>query len=185
MVPLVRYRFSVDDYHRLGEIGVLGEDDRVELWDGEILVMSPIGSPHAACVSRFNRVLTMLAGDRAIVRVQDPVELNKWSEPQPDLLVVRFRADFYAGAHPLPSDVLLLVEVADTTLPYDRDFKLPRYAADGIVEVWLADLQADTITVYREPGPSGYGSATTARRGDVISPAALPDVTVAVIDVLP
>src|SRR5579863_6654097 len=136
-VQITRWAISVADYHRIAEAGILGEDDRVELIDGEVRVMSPIGNPHAATVNRYNALLSTLVGKDAIVSVQNPIQLNDMSEPQPDVVLLRFRDDFYADKTPTPADVLLIIEVSDTTLAYDRLEKLPRYALAGIPEVWL------------------------------------------------
>ncbi|MGH9226112.1 MAG: Uma2 family endonuclease [Acidimicrobiales bacterium] len=185
MVPLVRYRFSVDDYHRMADAGVLGEGDRVELLDGEILMMAPIGDRHGWCVIKFTDVLVHGSQRRAWVSVQGPVRLGPWSEPHPDLALLRRSPRESPSGHPGPDDVLLLVEVSDTTLRFDRDFKVPLYAAAGVAEVWVVDLQSETILVFREPAGTAYASVTQARRGNVISPGALPDLLVAVDDVLP
>lgn len=124
-----RHRFSVDDYHRMVDAGLLGEDDRVELLEGDIIDMSPIGSRHAACVDRLTRLLTIGLSEQAIVRVQGPIRLDELSEPQPDVAVLRRRDDFYATALPGPDDVMVVVEVADTTLAVDREVKAPLYGA--------------------------------------------------------
>ena len=124
----------------MGQAGILGEDDRLELLEGEIVEMAPIGSRHQSVVDRLTRLFSNRVGDAAVVRVQGPVRLGDDSEPQPDLLLLRRRADFYATAHPGPEDVLLLVEVPDTSTEYDREVKLPLYARHGIAEVWLVGL---------------------------------------------
>jgi Uma2 family endonuclease len=175
-------RFTVAEYHRLGEVGILGEDERVELIDGWIVNMSPIGSQHAACVSLLNRVLRPVEAT-AIVRVEDPILLNDDTEPQPDIAVVRFKANLYADAHPRPEDVLLLIEVAETSLEEDRDIKLPRYAASSIPEVWLVNLMANMIEVYREPlilanGVPGYRSRTDFHPGEPMCPEAFPELEI-------
>lgn len=137
----VNYRFTVDDYNRMAETGILKEDARVELIEGEIKMMSPIGSRHASTVDRSDRALKRLLGDSYIVRVQGPILLDDYSEPQLDLAVLHFRDDFYAGGHPTPADVLLVIEVADSTLQEDRKVKMPLYARAGIPEAWLVDLR--------------------------------------------
>jgi Uma2 family endonuclease len=180
-----RYRFTVDDYYRMAEAGVLAPDDRVELIDGEVVEMAPIGSRHAACVDQITRLFVTGAGDRAVVRVQNPVRLSPYSEPEPDLVLARPRPNGYAAAHPAPVDVLLLVEVADTTVAFDRGRKLQLYAGAGIPEVWLIDLPAATVEVYREPDGARYLRWSTAVAGDHVSPAAVPDLTLAVSDLLP
>jgi Uma2 family endonuclease len=151
-----RRLFSVVEYHRMAEVGILCEDDRVELLDGEIWQMSPIGSRHAACVDRLNRLLNRQVGPDVIVRVQSSIQLDDYTEPQPDLALLRMQPDFYAEALPTAADVLLLIEVADTSLEFDRRIKLPRYAQAGIPEVWLVDLQAKSVRVYTQPAESGY-----------------------------
>jgi Uma2 family endonuclease len=137
-----KHRLTRDEYYRMAETGILAPDARVELVEGEIIDMAPIGSPHAARVSRLAKIFTLALAERAIVNVQNPLVLNEYSEPEPDITVLRYREDFYAGGHPRPEDVLLVIEVADTSLQYDRDVKLPLYAAHGIPEYWLVDLPA-------------------------------------------
>jgi Uma2 family endonuclease len=183
-VQVRRRRFTVAEYYRMAEAGILGEDDRVELIEGEILVMSPIGSRHAAAVGRLNRFFSQGAGTAALVRVQDPIHLGDRAEPQPDIALVRPRDDFYAGAHPGPEDVLLLVEVADTSLRYDRLVKVPLYARMGIREVWVVDLDDGSVEVHRQPSPQGYGEVQRLRRGQRLAPLALPEVEIAVEDLL-
>jgi len=168
-------RFTVHDYERMGRAGILTEDDRVELIDGEIIQMSPIGSRHVAVVGRFSKRFEQRFGDVALVFVQSPVRLAEHDEPEPDLALVRPRPDFYAAALPTPADIFLLVEVADTSLDFDRRQKLPLYARRGIPEVWLADVTTDTILVSRDPTPSGYRAAWTVGRGDRIAPLAFPE----------
>lgn len=183
--PLVRrHRFTVDDYHRMAEAGVLREDDRVELLDGEVVVMSPIGDPHAACVNRLNRLLGARVGERAIVSVQNPIQLDSHSEPQPDVALLRPRDDFYASATPRPEDTLLAIEVGDSSVRFDREVKAPLYARAGVPELWLVDLGMGEIRVCRQPAATGYGEVSVKRRGDDLSPQALADVVVRVDAVL-
>jgi Uma2 family endonuclease len=165
--------------------GIIHEDERVELLDGEIIEMAAIGSRHFACVNRYNRLFNMQVGDRAIVSIQNPFHLSTYSEPEPDVVLFRPRADDYAAALPDPDDVLLIVEVSDTTLAYDRDRKLPRYAEAGIPELWITELRRELVTAYREPEGRRYRRAVVYRRGDVLTPAALPDVAIAVNAILP
>lgn len=182
--PLLKGPFTLDAYHRLGELGVLDEDDRVELLDGQIVAMTPIGGAHAACVNRLTALLSRRTGPDTCVSVQNPVVLAERWEPQPDLAVVR-RAGGFSGAWlPGPQDVLLVIEVADSSLERDRDIKIPRYATAGIPEAWLVDLGADTITVYRAPGPDGYREVVTVTRGATLRPLRLPDITIAAADIL-
>ena len=169
-VPLERerYRFTVDEYDRLGEAGILGEDDRVELIDGEIVMMTPIGVRHAAGANRLNRLLVRLYGDAGIVQVQNPIVLDQRSEPQPDLSVLLPRDDFYFDRHPQPEDVFLAIEVADTSIGYDRRVKVPLYASAGIAEMWIFDAGGELVDVYRKPFPGGYAERRTYRRGERI-----------------
>jgi Uma2 family endonuclease len=184
VLPVFKGPFTLDAYHRLGELGVLDEDDRVELLDGQIVEMTPIGGAHAACVFRLNALLSGRTGSDAGVSVQNPVVLAERWEPQPDLAVVR-RAGGFSGAWlPGPQDVLLVIEVADTSLERDRDIKIPRYAAAGIPEAWLVDLGADAITVYRGPSANGYRDVITVTGGGTLRPLRLPDITIAVADIL-
>lgn len=181
----VRHRLDVDDYHRMGEAGILGEDDRVELIDGDLIDMAPIGQDHAGTVDALNHGMATAFAGRAIVRVQNPLRLDRFSEPQPDITILRPRADFYRrGAVPGPADVLLMIEVADTSLRYDRGVKLPLYARAGIAEVWIVDLRRRVVTVHREPGPDGYATVTTHGPEDTVFPALTPDIGIALRDVL-
>jgi Uma2 family endonuclease len=181
---LQRRLFTADEYHRIAEAGVLGEDDRVELVDGEIVEMTPIGSPHAACVDRLTFLLQQAVAGRGIVRVQGPIRLDAHSEPQPDISILRPRADFYASAHPTPTDVLLVVEVADSSLRYDRDVKVPLYARTGIAETWLVDLSNERVEIFSQPGPHGYQASRQARRGERIASHVLQDITLRVDEIL-
>lgn len=183
-VQLRRHMFTVKEYHRMAEAGIFGEDDRVELLEGEIVEMTPIGSGHAACVDRLTHLLVERVRGRAIVRVQSPIRLGQHSEPQPDLAVLKPRSDFYAKAHPGPEDVLLIVEVAETSADSDRAVKVPLYARAGIPEVWLVDLTEVRIEVYSGPMPQGYQEFQTVRSGQRLSPRTVPDVELAVEAVL-
>ena len=145
-------------------------DVRVELVDGEIRQMAPIHPPHASIVKRLNSLLAVQLKGIAVVGVQDPIQLDDYNEPQPDVTVLRFRNDYYASQHPTPADVLLTIEVADTSLSYDRDEKMPRYGRAGIPESWLVDVQSGTITVFTEPHAGGYGQQRVLSRGqDIVS----------------
>jgi len=179
-MPLAHRRFTVDEYYRMAEVGILGPDDRVELLDGEIVEMSPIGARHAATVTRLQRLFERLAGHGAIVRVQQPVRLDPYSEPEPDIALVRPRADFYAEAHPTPGDVLLIVEVADTSLRSDRHRKLPTYARARIPDVWLVDLSTDRVEQNREPRGDAYAERQILGPEATLTPLLLPDVAIRV-----
>jgi Uma2 family endonuclease len=167
-VPIVRRLFTVADYARMRETGILAEDDRVELIDGEVRVMSPIGPGHAAIVKRLNTILSRLLSDTAILSVQDPIQLHDSSEPQPDLAILHYRADFYANAHPVADDVLLVIEVADTSIDNDRDEKIPRYAAAQIAEAWLINIANQTVEQYSQPRNGKYLAKQLVERGDTI-----------------
>lgn len=183
-MPLAERRFTVDEYHRMGRAGVFHDDDRVELLDGRIVELSPIGPTHSGCVTALTGSLTRLVADRALVSVQNPIRLGQRSEPQPDVAVLRLRSDAYRTAHADPPDILLLIEVADASLDYDRDVKLPLYAAAGVTEVWLVNLPGDTIAVYRDPGPDRFATLRTARRGDTLTALRPPGVALRVDDIL-
>jgi len=167
----------------MGEIGLLTEDDRVELIEGEILVMPPIGEDHFGHVNQFTDVFYAFRG-RAVIHAQNPVRLGLKTEPQPDIVLLRFRKDFYRGKMPGPDDVLLLVEIADSSLSYDRNTKLPLYAKAGIPEYWIVDLIHREIVVHRDPNRSRYRSVQRLKHGDSIAPVAFPDDVLAVADLL-
>ncbi|MDE0025042.1 MAG: Uma2 family endonuclease [Spirochaetaceae bacterium] len=170
----------------MGRTGILGEDERVELLGGEIIVMAAIGNRHAACVLRLNARLNSdrLAG-RALVQVQNPVAADPYSEPQPDLMLLAHRDDHYDFDHPSPGDVLLLVEVAASSLDYDRHTKVPFYALAGIREVWIVDLEADRIEAYSDPEAGHYRNVRRYVPGESIAPSALPDLELAVAALIP
>lgn len=183
--PLKRL-FTRDEYYAMAEAGILKPEDRVELIEGEIYRMAPIGNPHAGCVNRLVRSFSALtAADRAVLSPQNPVNLTDISEPQPDITLLRPREDFYGTGHPTPEDVLLLVEVADSSAGFDRHTKIPLYALCGIPEVWLVDLKKMVVEVYRDPARDGYRSVQRFRRGDRVAPQAFPDFEIAVESILP
>ena len=181
---VARRLFTTDEFHRMAETGILAEDDRLELIEGEIVRMSPIGSRHAACVDRLNALFTARLGKRAIVRVQNPIVINRRSESQPDLTILKARADFYATKHPGPSDALLVVEVVDTSAAYDRTTKLPLYARAGIREVWIVDVMRAVVEVYRQPALQSFRGHMELQAGQRIVPIAFPRTAIRVSDVL-
>jgi Uma2 family endonuclease len=183
-VQILRRRFTIEEYYLMAKAGILGEDDRVELIDGEIVEMAPIGSYHASRVKRLIQLLSQQVGSRAIVSAQDPVRLAEHSEPQPDIALLRPRDDFYASAHPGPADVLLIIEVADTSADYVRQVKAPLYARAGIPEYWLVDLAGQRIEVYRDPSAGEYRQVRLVRRGERLSPEALPSLELSSSDIL-
>jgi Uma2 family endonuclease len=168
----------------MSEAGILSETDRVELIEGKIVRMSPIGKYHAACVKRLNSVLNRRVGDRAIVSVQDPIRLDDYSEPEPDIALLKPRVDFYAQELPAVGDVLLIIEVADTSVEYDGNIKLPLYAKAGIPEAWLANIREDRIEAYSQPVNGVYKKIRIVKRGEVISPEALPILVLTVEEIL-
>jgi len=173
-VQSLRRRFTVDDYHKMIDAGILCEDDRVELLDGEIHDMSPVDAVHAAVVKRLNQRLQQWLGERAIVSVQDPVTLDDYSEPQPDLALLRWRDDFYEEHHPTPADTLLVIEVTNTSVTSDRTAKLPRYAAAGIPEVWIVNIKQRVIEQYTQPDGDEYGNRKIVRRGVITTTCVTP-----------
>ncbi len=184
MIGSTKHRFTVTEYYRMAETGVLRPDARVELLNGEIIDMSPIGPFHGGVTKYLIDVFSAAANGRWNLGVQDPVRLNDHSEPQPDVALLRPAADFYRRRHPGPDDVLLLIEVSDSTLDQDRETKLPAYGRAGISELWIVNLNELTMEVYREPHFEGYASKTVLRAGEQASPAGFPDVSVDVRDLL-
>jgi Uma2 family endonuclease len=184
-VPIQKRFVTIDEYHRMGEEGVFPPDARVELIRGEIIEMSPIGPRHAGSVRRFNRSFSARLSPYAIVDVQNPVELREQdSEPQPDITLLRLRDDLYSTATPAPEDTLLVVEVAESSLSFDRRVKMHLYAEAGIPESWLVDLKSDTLFVYRHPSPESYQDVRAYRRGESVAPEAFPDVVFTVDEIL-
>lgn len=179
-----QHRFNVTEYYRMAETGVLRPDARVELLDGRIIDMSPIGSSHAGTVKRFIRIFTKLALDRWVISAQDPLRLDDHSEPEPDFMLLKPSPDDYTSRHPKPDEVFLLVEVADASLDYDRDEKLPAYGRSGVAEVWVVNLRDQSLEIYREPHFTGYGSKAVLRAGNTVSPQAFPDAMVDVGELL-
>lgn len=177
---VTKKRFTADEYHRMAQVGILAPRDRVELIDGEIVVMSPIGSRHSACVSCATRALVRAAEDSAIVQPQSSVRLNLFYEPEPDLVLLKPRADFYATRHRTPGDVLLVIEIADSSIDYDRDTKTPIYAMSGIAEYWIADLNANVVWRYFAPERGAYQRVEEHHRGQSIAPLQLPACVVPV-----
>jgi len=175
---LQRRKLSLDEFHRMGEAGILREDDRVELIEGDLIQMAPIGTKHFAKVNRLSRLFSQAVGKLAIVSTQNPIALPAQNEPQPDIAILKPRDDDYEGQLPAAQDVLLLVEVADTTLAYDRDVKVPIYARHGIVEVWLVDVNTRQLFVHRDPTPNGYQQVFIPSHTEKLSLFALSDVVI-------
>ena len=178
------HRWTVADYHKIGEVGLLAEDARVELINGEIVEMTPIGSSHAGKVKRLAHLFSVLLGDKAIISVQDPLVLNDDSEPEPDITLLRWRDDYYESAHPTPQDVLLLIEVSDTSVRYDREVKIPLYARHNIPDVWLLDLQQQGLEIYQKPESGEYQHMQRLRSGQA-TPDAFPEAIIQFRDLFP
>lgn len=181
---LAKYWISVDEYERMGEAGIFGEDARLELLEGEIYELSPIGSPHAACVTILHRLLTLKYSDKMIVISQNPIRLNDFSEPQPDIALLRWRDDFYKQEHPTPDDILLIIEVADSTVETDRSYKMPLYAKAGIAEMWLVNLPEEQIELFATPANGEYQTNITFKRGDEAQSQTIKDLSIKVSDIL-
>lgn len=177
-------RFNVTEYYQMAKAGILKPDDRVELIEGRIIEMSSIGSPHAACVSRFVRLLSKSIGDSAILSPQNPVRLDDFSEPVPDIALVKLRDDYYAARHPTPSDVLLLIEVADSSLLKDRNIKVPLYARAEIPEVWVVNLPREMIEVYSDPLHGKYRKCQKFKRGELVKSATVKGLSLKVNEIL-
>lgn len=182
---ITRHRLSVEDYHRMAAAGILHEDDRVELIEGEIIDMAPASSWHAGTVAWLTRLLHDAVGQSAIVSVQNPVRLDRYSEPQPDLALLRPREDYYTRSHPGPGDVLLIVEVAQSSLAYDLKLKVPLYARHGIPEVWVWDVDTGTVHVCRNPEGGVYREIEPHTGACSLSPLLLPGISITVQPIAP
>lgn len=182
--PVLKRLFTVDEFHQMAEGGVFGEDDRLELLDGEIVQMTPIGSRHAGCVMRLNAWFNQIAQSGALVSVQGPLVLSEGTEFYPDIVLLRRREDFYSRSHPRPGDVLLVVEVADTTVDYDRRVKVLRYARSGVPEVWVVDLNARLIDVYARPLAGEYRDQRRVGPGESLTVPGVSGQQLAVAEIL-
>ncbi len=174
---LLTRKFTTEQYHLMHEAGVFLEGDRLELINGEIAEMSPIGRKHAVCVTRLTELFFSRLLGKVQIWSQNPIFLDNGSEPQPDLVILKRREDFYADALPIPSDILLIIEVADSTIAYDREVKMPLYAVAGIPEMWLFDINRKVIEGYSQPSTLGYKKMQRYEQNDVFSMIAFPDVT--------
>jgi len=184
MPVLTAHRFTAGEYYRMAETGLLAPNARVELLDGQIIDMSPIGPLHGGLTKRLNQFFSRTAKGRWVVAVQDPLHLDEHSEPQPDLMLLKPAPGDYTDRHPAPKDVFLIIEVSDTSLHYDREEKLPAYARAGITEVWIVNALEKNIEVHREPHVTSYGSTTVLRSGDKVSPLTFPDIAVDVAELM-
>jgi Uma2 family endonuclease len=181
-LTLPRRVLTVDDYHRMGEVGLLRPDERIELIHGDLITMAPIGGPHLHLVSVISQLLTMAVGKSAFVSVQNPISLPPDSEPQPDIALLRSEL-WHRVAVPTARDVLLVIEVADSTLGHDRGIKIPLYARHGIPEAWLFDVNSQRTTLYRDPTPDGYRTVLSPDAASSISPLLRPDVVVSLAEI--
>lgn len=183
-VELARRRFTAAEFLRLVEIGVLAEGDRVELIQGDLIEMSPIYITHISTLNRLVWLLSNALGKQVILSVQNPVQLSEDNLPQPDVAIFRFQEEFYSEQHAKPEDILLIIEVADTSLRYDQRVKSKLYGTAGIADYWIVNLPERQIEVYREPRPNGYRTVTTYAPGETLSPLAFPDVVLQVEQIM-
>ncbi len=177
-----RRRWTRVDYDRVIGAGGFGPEDRIELLDGELWEMTPQGSRHAATVGLANRAVQVAFGDECFVRGQSPIALDEVSEPEPDIAVVAGSPRDHADEH--PGEALLVIEVSDSSLSYDRGRKLAAYARNGVPEYWIVNITAETIEVHRDPKGDAYGTVSVLRKGDTVIPLNAPDARVAVSDIL-
>ncbi len=184
VIHVASHQFTIDEYQRMGEVGLFREDDRVELIEGEIVDMSPIGRRHAVRVSVISQLFAERLGRAVFVWAQNPLTLPGRSQPEPDVTLLRPRPDFYTDKDPTAEDVLLVIEVADSSLDYDRRVKAALYARNGVVEYWLVNLIQDHVIVHRDPTLDGYRDVQIAHDGDELRPLAFPDLALAVEDIL-
>ncbi len=183
-VQILRKKFTVGQYHQMIESGILTDRDRVELLNGEIIEMSPVGRRHAACVDRLTELLILRLASKAIVRTQNPIRLSDDSEPQLDIAILRRRDDFYATGHPQPADIFLVIEVVDTTIEFDREIKIPTYAQEQIPIVWLVDLNAEVVEVFQEPTAQGYRNSQRFQAGQMLTIPNFSEIQIGVDQIL-
>jgi Uma2 family endonuclease len=183
-IEVTKKLFTVDEFNRMAEVGIFGPKPRIELIEGEIIEMAPIGMRHMGCVNRATALLITRLGARAVISVQNAVVLSNYTEPQPDIVVAKPRDSYYGDKYIAPEDTFLVIEVSDTTVRYDRDRKMPLYAKAKVPEVWIENLQNDVVLVYRDPDPKGYKTALTLHRGEALTIAAFPEIQFKVEDFL-
>jgi Uma2 family endonuclease len=177
--------FTVYDYHKMADAGILRAGDRVELIRGEVIQMSPIHPPHNGTIHRANQSLVRIVGDRAIVGVQGAIRLDDWDEPQPDLYLLRPKEDFYTSRHAGPADILLIIEVADSSLEYARTVKMQLYAETGVPEYWISNIVDDCVIAFSDASGGTYRKIQQFRRGEKLSPQLLPDCLIPIDALLP
>jgi Uma2 family endonuclease len=183
-LQVTRHRFTVAEYERMGQIGIFSEDERVELVCGEVIEMPPIGEGHAGCVGLLTQLITLRLRRGAIVWVQNLVRLDDHTQPQPDIAVLKYRDDFYRHRRPGPEDILLVIEVSDTTLEYDTKVKVPLYARAGIPETWVINLRGGRIKTYANPAHGAYQTITSHARGEELQSRSLAAVRLPVSEIL-
>jgi len=179
-----KYRVSVKEWHKMGKYNIFPPETRIELIEGEIIAMAPIGATHAGCVFNLIEILSTQKGKAAQINVQNPIQLNNLSEPEPDFVLLRPNPQLYQNGHPTAADILLLIEVSDSTINYDRGTKIPLYAKDGIVESWIIDLNAKQVEVYLNPTRQGYTEKRIFLPGEMLIPSQLPHIKIGVSDIL-
>jgi Uma2 family endonuclease len=184
-IEIAKKLFNVYEYHKMVDAGILREGERVELIRGEIIRMSPINPPHNGTIHRANHFLSRIVGDDAIVGVQGSIRLDEYDEPKPDLYLLRPKEDFYTTRHAGPADILLIIEVAGSSLEYDRTIKMQLYAETGVPEYWISDLQSDCVTAYSDQDNAAYRTVRQFRRGEKLSPRLLPACVIPVDALLP
>lgn len=184
LLEIERHLFTVDRYHQMIDAGILTENDRVQLIQGDLITMSPIGIRHAACVNKLTRKLSQHLSEQAIVSVQNPIQLSDISEPEPDVALLVYRDDYYANRLPQAADVYLIIEVSDSTLAFDRTVKLPMYAQAGIAEVWVVNLIDNAIEVYREPVAGKYTTRMRVAKNGEVTAVSFPQITFPVSDLI-
>lgn len=173
-----RHKINAARYYQMAETGVLGPADRVELIEGELIEMAPIGDDHAATVDELNEVLVLACQERAIVAVQNPIRADSMSVPEPDFAICRLRADRYRGGRPGPEDIFAVIEVSDSSLRFDRTVKLKLYARTGVPEYWIVDLKRRVVEVFRQPDAEGYRALQTFGPQDTVALAMVPDIRI-------
>ncbi len=183
MVQLLRKKFTITEFEQMAETGIIKDEDRFELIEGELIDMGKIGKRHASCVDRLNDLFRDKFGKGVLVRSQNPIQLGNYSQPQPDLAILTRKNDYYETAHPTPEDIFLLVEVADTTIETDREIKIPLYAKHNILEVWLINLNREVVEVYSQSNLNSYSKETILTKGQIISPISFPEININVDEI--
>ena len=183
MVQLLRKKFTITEFEQMAETGIIKDEDRIELIEGELIEMGKIGKRHAACVDRLNDLFRDKFGKRVLVRSQNPIQLSDYSQPQPDLAILTRKSDYYETAHPTPDDIFLLVEVADTTIKFDQEIKIPLYAKHNILEVWLVNLNQEIVEVYYQSNINSYTTKKIFTKKQIISPISFPEIKINVSEI--